>query len=390
MLGSPDVSSPQLLNGTALVALGIGLAGQAVVATWCLLASRRHPIPTWSTNPLTTTLAAIHHGRLAYDPGRCMLSVHEMHHRLHQPVHPVERQQSMYRVQPMVPTIIAILWAIAALATACPVVVTLVCALNNYYDFEGFSWYSGDVSPLILYFSPCDNNKACREHQLHCAATDWPVGTQSMLCILFICLVQSVHTVALHCVELFVNLSRDESIWRKAYKTGEKPAVGTSLRTNPALAASSSWENLVLFSSKALLYWLIGQSMSSWMLPSPTEEDKNSVDPSYALGVVMLYARLCLYAILVIVLATFTTFLALRKRRGHLPATMGHLLTIANLVDEWRTDSRGRLFWGDKTPAEDENDVVGMVPDTDMVRHAGSSLDRSLVGPIRNDALYAG
>lgn len=58
------------INSLALIALGIGLFGQAFIASWCLVSGAEY-IYTWSSNPLNTTLDALHRG-LARQPGRCM------------------------------------------------------------------------------------------------------------------------------------------------------------------------------------------------------------------------------------------------------------------------------------------------------------------------------
>jgi hypothetical protein len=50
VLSENEDQFPLLINATALVALGLGLAGQAVIAVWCLVSSYKL-IPTWSSNP---------------------------------------------------------------------------------------------------------------------------------------------------------------------------------------------------------------------------------------------------------------------------------------------------------------------------------------------------
>ena len=93
----------------------------------------------------------------------------------------------------------------------------------------------------------------------------------------------------------------------------------------------------------------------------------------------MISTRLMLYAGLAILLASFATFLALRKRSGPQPATMGHLQTIADLVDDWTLNEKGRIFWGDKG-ADMEAEI----------RHAGTGSDPDTLDKISLDAIYAG
>ncbi|PHH85062.1 hypothetical protein CDD83_971 [Cordyceps sp. RAO-2017] len=100
----------------------------------------------------------------------------------------------------------------------------------------------------------------------------------------------------------------------------------------------------------------------------------------------MVYSRLFLYAILAILLAAFATFLAQRRPRGHQPATFGHLQVLADLVDDWGTDEKGRMWWGDKTGPDEPDEPDGV----DAVRHAGTSRDKALLAPIRLESRYAG
>lgn len=67
---------------------------------------------------------------------------------------------------------------------------------------------------------------------------------------------------------------------------------------------------------------------------------------------------------------------------------MGHLPTLADLIDNWEMDENGRMWWGDKS-ADDESTDYSSSTDQ-MVRHAGTSANKDLVGPIRMECLYAG
>lgn len=361
-----------IVNGTAVVAMGIGLAGQAVIALWTLLALRARPmILTWSSNPLNTTLAAVQHGRLSYEHGRCMLSVHQRHQWSNQEVYPVKRQSNMYQAQPVILFIIVILWVLAVLAITWPIIITLVLKglYPNRFAFQ-LSWSVDIVQnlPITMYFSPAFNNAHNR--------TTFSYASESVLCVLFICLIQAGQAVALHCVELLVNLSRDESIWRNAYREGNKAAPGARLNMNPVLAAASSWEAVVLFFAKALLHWIIGQAMS------PRIESYGNDMSRRRILLEMSYTRLFLYAALAVLLAVFGTFLACRRRRGYQPSAIGHLPTLANLVDDWRTDSKGRMWWGDKFP-DARNESMS-------IRHAGTSPNKAFTGAIYGGLPYAG
>lgn len=65
------------MNGMAISALDLGLLGQTVISTWCLLSSYKL-IFTWSSNPLNYCLALLHESlELEHRGERCMSSVHE-------------------------------------------------------------------------------------------------------------------------------------------------------------------------------------------------------------------------------------------------------------------------------------------------------------------------
>ena len=208
-------------------------------------------------------------------------------------------------------------------------------------------------------------------------------GAEAVLCVLFVCLIQASQTLGLHCVELLVNLSRDEVAWRQAYGEKEQEAPGAQLSTNPFRAALSSWENIVLFVAKAVLHWVIGQSM----LPSIGLEDNgddafmDNWTPKYGFQIDMIYSRLVIFSILALLLAAFATYLALRRPRGCQPATLGHLQTLADLIDDWETDENGRIWWGDKTQ---------LLEADDQLRHAGTSWDKKILSPLCTRARYAG
>jgi hypothetical protein len=129
------------------------------------------------------------------------------------------------------------------------------------------------------------------------------------------------------------------------------------------------------------MHWIIGRSV----LPSIGLEDNGDSYTSYQNGFQfdMVYSRLIIYAILAILLAVFATYLASQKTRGCQPATFGHLQTLADLVNDWETDQKGRLWWGDKT-------LFGKADADGQTRHVGTSWDRTMLSPICAGAGYSG
>ncbi|QKX63931.1 uncharacterized protein TRUGW13939_11103 [Talaromyces rugulosus] len=396
------------VNATALVALALGLAGQAAIAVWCLtLSSSKLIVPTWSSNPLNTTLAAMQNAKLTHRPGRCMLSVHQRHEPSNQAVYPAAKQGNILQAQRgTVQYILTLLWTLAIFAIAWPIAVAAVSMrIGNASAYGQAATKEPSVSCWRFGFDWNEDSSACFRNYVTLSlspsanthnpnAGTFSYGAQAVLCLLLVCAIQAGQTIALHCAELLVNLSRDEATWRKAYsnnsettKKRETAAAaaapgGAQLRTNPFSANVSSWESIVLFIAKAVMHWIIGRSV----LPSIGLEDNGeSYYSPYQNGLQfdMVYSRLIIFAVLAILLAVFATYLALQKTRGCQPATFGHLQTLADLVDDWETDHNGRLWWGDKT-------LCGEADSDGQTRHAGTSCDRALLSPIYAGAAYSG
>ncbi|KAI9868853.1 MAG: hypothetical protein M1813_004704 [Trichoglossum hirsutum] len=211
--------------------------------------------------------------------------------------------------------------------------------------------------------------------------------TKFFLAILFVCTVQCPLTIGLHCVELLVNMSRDEAMWKAAGNTlrwskGAQP-LGAKISSRPIIAAVSSWQNIVLLILKALLHWLLGQSLMPSFSVYPTVI--NGIPNSYygaangaQFRLDIMYSRLLICIFVVIFLAAFATFLAFRKPKGPQPAAWGHIQTLAYLIDDWQIGKDDRLLWGDKG--------VGV----NGIRHAGTSQNRGELGVINMNALYTG
>ena len=178
-------------------------------------------------------------------------------------------------------------------------------------------------------------------------------------------------------------MTRDEDAWRSANVSppSSRPwltrfrsflhlqSEGASLRASPFTSAALSWPSLILFTSKATLHWLLGQSL----VPSVSRSG------DYGSYVVfnMAYGRLLVYMIMAFFLAVFATILACRRPTGPQPAAWGHVQTLANLIDEWEVGWDGRLWWGDKGCGKDG------------VRHAGTSGDKGRLGKIMLGTVYS-
>jgi hypothetical protein len=362
------------VNGVALLALAFGLFVQVALSTWCLFSTSRL-VSTWSSNPLNNCLALLH-GTLEHTPGRCMLSVHQAN-MVAQPKRPSERQKSARLTKGSVLYVIVLLWVLAVLAFLWAVTLALVSRNVLLFYAPGDTWtftpswfrvFDDDginLNSVLLEMTPNPRTSY--------SAINFPLGVQVILGILFVFAIQGAQTLGLHCVELLVNISRDEDAWRCAYpeklKHSRQSIRGAKLSSNAFKLAATSWQNAVLFISKALLHWLLGQSLSVNVLVSAGH---------YSYEFDMIYMRVFVFGIVATALAIFTSYLAFRRPKGCQPASWGHLQTLANLVDDWNVSSEGHLWWGDKRSNYED------------VRHAGTSGTLEDIGQIHMHALYAG
>ncbi|KAJ9426047.1 hypothetical protein FOXG_07405 [Fusarium oxysporum f. sp. lycopersici 4287] len=394
----PDYVDEVFINGLALLILGLALLGHASVSTWCLWTCS-DSVSTWSSNPLSNCLAAVQNGMLQRRNGRCMRSVHDRNPSSlqlcadidTQPIRPRQKQESMYKLNRLIRIIIWLLWMLAVLAM---IWMFAILGLDLAYAADnGVHCPPGKASLKWEVMAPgsCSSNMASLSMSPSSNPEDYnkyPL-LQVFLGLLFISAVQATQSIALHCTELLVNISRDENMWRNAYDNSSrnrKGPKGSLLASDSLKNAISSWEYIILSLFKSLLHWSVGQAVQP-SIRAGIAGDISTMDPSLLkeeMGVVgvtfyMTYTRLLLYAVLAILLASFATFLALRKRSGPQPATMGHLQTIADLVDDWTPSENGRIYWGDK--GENSRSTV---------RHAGTSFKLKALGQISLNALYAG
>ncbi|PTD03037.1 hypothetical protein FCULG_00009007 [Fusarium culmorum] len=118
----PSDMNEVLINGFALLTLGLALLGHAALSIWCIW-TRSGSILNWSSNPLSNCLSAVQNGMLQRRHGRCMRSVHDRNPPLQlgadidtPPICPRQRQENMYTLSRRVRRIIWLLWALVILA----------------------------------------------------------------------------------------------------------------------------------------------------------------------------------------------------------------------------------------------------------------------------------
>ena len=321
-----------VLNGIAVAALGIGILGQALISTVSLLQATKL-IPTWSSNPLNTVLVCMHYG-MRHRKNRCMLSVRDADNP-GDPILPSLCQSSMRHAIPCIGRILYFVWTLF--------VVTLIWSVSVILESQSRKQSSGLAAAISFY------GNGLSQLQLNLYGLLITISFQMWL------------TLGLHCTELIVNISRDESTWRRATTTS-----GTRISYGPLgsiKAAALSWQTLLLFGLKSLTHWLFGISLNST-------------------GGVMLmnWQGVYLLSAAILVLALFATLEANWRPRGPQPATFGHLQTLADLIDEWAEEDE-IMWWGDK------GTMKTSLAKACEIRHAGTA--KKKLKCLRRSFLYA-
>jgi hypothetical protein len=310
------------VSGIALIIFGISLLGQAVLSTWALITT---PIPTWSSNPLDTVYACTdssNPNQVVRRKDRCMKSVHDIKQDSH-PVKPKSKQGPACTAHPEVKWVLVLLWLLVPLGGLWGGVIYTMIIRGNPHGILGNSWtfiplFTGSVQ------DDCPVVRCTEGTSVLNVGWTGDSGMMGMVGAIFLIAVfQAGLTLALHCAELLVNLSRDEGIFRMAITP-----KGTDPRYNSILAAFSSWQTITLFGFKAAVHWLFGLSINN----------------DFILGVNMYPPQIFYFTAFALAVAIFATYVSLRRPPGPLPATFGHIQTMADLIDDWDD----RMFWGHK------------------------------------------
>lgn len=367
--GSVDSVSYDVVSGYALIFLGLGLLGQGSIATWALLTT---PIPTWSTNPIITAAICLSAGWTPSTPRHSMLGVHDANNNsLRQsPVYPKPKQSNAFRADKRIRSVVLISWLVTLAGFLFFAAISIAFQL---LDGRGPAWqsfarsYSNDWSLIPDW----RDTTAFLAVPTSLGGAYFTFGPWFLTKYLFTIALVGAITLNLHVVELLVQCSRDEALWRRAGSTfsAKKAPGGMRLsQTNGGALriAFTSWHTIGLFVFKTALHWLFSLAFGlKWE------------------GVQLNIPQFCYVAVLLLLLASLATGLALYKPQGPQPATFGHLQTLLDLVDVWPCtvqatsdeteeedrlgggDGEGsirkvttaqedvRLFWGDKGKGED-------------------------------------
>lgn len=311
------------VSGIALVIFGFSLLGQAALATWALATTR---VPTWSSNPLDTVYACTDShspNQIVRRKDRCMKSVHDITQDSH-PTTPKLKQGPAITAHPEVKWVLGLLWSLVPLGGIWGGAIYTMIIKGNPHGVQGNSWqfipqFTGNTDSSICSAARCTDGTSV----LNVGWTAKSGAIGSIGSIFLIAFFQAGLTLALHCAELLVNLSRDEGIFRMAITP-----KGTDPRYNSIVAAFTSWQTITLFAFKAAVHWLFGLSINN----------------DFKLGVNMYPPQIFYFTAFALMVAVFATYVSARRPVGMLPATFGHLQTMADLIDEWED----RMFWGHK------------------------------------------
>lgn len=317
--GSPNeyVGTGTRINGVALVTLGLGLGGQALVGVWTMRYYSK-AILSWSSNPLNTTLVCLTNGIIHRQPDRCLRGV-DSPLDSNAPVTPQARQ-------------------VRAKAQSFSFSLVFMFIVGIIYLIIGAKFLGDDSSNGFL-DDPAEQG----------IGSSTPLdGASIFKYMLLVACCQIPLTISLHCAEIMVNQKRDEASWRSATSTS-----GTSFKSSAVQAALKSPLTMYLFFFKAALHWLFGQAVQVQYL--------NGFGISGVEILVLGNAYLVLFFPFI--------FAARMNPKGPQPATWGHIQTVANLVDEWGEV----IWWGDKGERADGSGIrhagtssQAKLPDLDM------------------------
>jgi len=312
-------------------------------------------ISQWSSNPLDTVLACTYDDTstnlLVRKENRCMMSVHQRAE-ASRPCLPKWKQSPTFTAHPEVRWV---LWALVPLGAVWGGAIYTMIIRGNVNGVLGNSWsFIPRFTGTILPQDSCRAAKCTDGTSVLNVGWTADSGMKGNVGSIFVIgTFQAGLTLALHCAELLVNLSRDEGIFRMAITP-----KGTDPRYNSIVAAFSSWQTIMLFLFKAAVHWLFGLSINN----------------DYVLGVNLYPSQIFYFTGFALMVAIFATYVSLRGPKGPLPATFGHLQTMANLIDVWED----RMFWGHKEDHQRDGNP----------NYAGTS-EKRLPMPIRGE-LYGG
>jgi hypothetical protein len=214
--------------------LGFSLFLQAIIAITGVIQAR---VLTWSSAPLETTAALLHHGLLTPISGRCM---HDVLHSASYlgPRLPSKRQPSAWQSHPNTKKIIIVLWCLSFAYGLWGGLVVLIWSQvfkqrNSNPGVDSWAILPNLHSNAIA-FGPSSGRGI--------PPSCWILVFGSFIVL------QGSLTMGLHCSEVIADVVRDEGMWRRATTT-----AGAQPSKNALLMALQSWPNVVLLVAKPVL-----------------------------------------------------------------------------------------------------------------------------------------
>ena len=351
-----------VVSGYALIFLGLGLLAQASIATWALMVTE---IPSWSTHPIHTAKICQSQGWLAPISRRTMLSVHDAQNFAvhHTPSGPKRRQGSLLKAHFRVRRVLIFSWTVTLLAFLWFISITVAYQVGGGPSL-GPSWGSFSRSftsnwNLIPNWGS-HNPTAFLGISTSLGKAFYTFGPWLVCKYLLTSVIIGSITLNLHVVELLVQCSRDESLWRQTTSAG---GLGPS-KYGALHIAFSTWQTIILFVSKTIIHWIFSLAFGI-----------------YYEGVEIMLPQVCYTAVTLFLFSSLATFLALWRPKGPQPATFGHLPSLVDLIDVWpcrvgdkpdvehhrannaaghsQTSDTVTLYWGDKGVNEDGSRRAG-------------------------------
>jgi hypothetical protein len=405
-------SAASLASAAGVMTLGACLVIQVTLSTWMYFTSR-HNIKTWSSSPLTITLACTSSDAQLADAKNnsgysCLQSaaarlscgnsqILKDQQKTPTPTTPRELQPSLLQTRLVtVRWVKIVIYILLLLLTVWEIIVVRDwIQTGSSISINEVGSTAAKISAIQAKGPPPAISLFPWQFQ---GSINPPVDTSttSSICILLVFCIQAYLTFALHCVEVLVNSLRDQRAWERAakdlksiYSTRDQRAWGRAAKDHKSSSGGASLElniifsfltsppNVVLLVIKTLAHWLFNDSLMPILYLS-TSMDGQSVGKGWQTSATIIY----LFAVptmfltgAAFVLINFIAYLATRLPSRSQPSTYGHIQTLAELIDDWGEGSR--LFWGDKGLTNDGR-----------FRHAGTSGHGNEVGEIHRDAEY--
>ncbi|KZP02940.1 hypothetical protein FIBSPDRAFT_1055551 [Athelia psychrophila] len=336
--GEPSTWWSTCVFGAPITILGVTIFLQAAIATYSI---RTVTVLTWSSSPFDTAVALLRNGLVTRRTGRNMHTVIDTDDELA----PARKHQpSAWQSHPVVWKVVICLWL---LCFACAIwggwMYAIWVPLERAEQLDG-SQLLGLSGTGLHSWSLIPDSKSVILNLIYNVDPAGGISIWPAIFALFAA-AQGSLTFGLHCVELNVNIMRDELQWRQA-----STPSGMAMSRNPIIAVLGSWPNVMLLVAKPTLHWLFGLAMAMRATANPQN------DPLLTISIVNRPQQIWNLSGALLIVAIALTCLALYRPRGVQPATFGHIQTIANVIDVWAP----RIWWGYKVT----NESIG---------HAGTS-----------------